>query len=137
MAVAHGVLVTDLDDLDRAEAGARVLRDPHAQPALAHPLGRPELGVELARAAGLERTGDGLERDLAHLAAAGAGRGRLVVDEQLRAFRAAAQQDAGERGAATSADGLAEALLAFHVAPRDVVWRVHVMKSRNGRAVMQ
>src|SRR5262245_1575447 len=100
MPVADRVLVAELDDLDRAEPGTRGLRDPHAQPARLHARRGAELRVELARAARLERARDRVERDLTDPAAAGAGRRRLVVDEQLRAFRAAAQQDADERGAA-------------------------------------
>src|SRR5689334_8509692 len=116
MPVADRVLVTDLDDLDRTEAAARVLRHPGALPARPHPRRGTELRVELAGAARLERAGDRLERDLLHLAADGAGRDRLVMDEELRAFRAAAEQYPGQRGAPAPAHGLPEALLALHVA---------------------
>src|SRR3954471_3703085 len=46
--VADGVLLTDPDDRDRPQARAGLLRDPDAQPALAHPRQRPEVAVELA-----------------------------------------------------------------------------------------
>ena len=55
VAVADRVAVAHLDDVDRRQAGAGVLADPHAQPALARPLRRAELVVEVA-APGRPRT---------------------------------------------------------------------------------
>ena len=72
VAVADRVGVADGRDGDRGQHGPALLGEPDGDPAAARRPRRPELAVELGRAVRLEAARDGVDRDVAQAAAAGA-----------------------------------------------------------------